>query len=167
MRVHHHRQRRHLNPPELLSSSANSHKPWTSDLFKKFTILLHGVNWKGLVLYPSWRTTLPSHIPITPNIGHGQPTAPQYSHRLQEYHSGDFQGLLLLIGSVVKQWMRQPVYQPFITPINALPQAQARLQPLLQQQCVDFSSSDNLTADPYKGYRVDTLSTLLLPASNS
>ncbi|WP_253307035.1 hypothetical protein [unidentified bacterial endosymbiont] len=42
--------------------------------------------------------------------------------------------------------------QPSTTPDDSLPHAQARLQRLLQQQCMDFSSSDTL---PYRGHRAE------------
>lgn len=153
--------------PEVPTSSASSHQPYSSTLYKAVTRLLAGVHWKWPALYPSWRTTVPPSNPLTLNLDSGQATSAQHSNSLQKYHSGDLQGLLLLVDLAVKKWMGRQYDQPSATPTNALPQAQARLQILLQQQCGDFSSSNNLTADPYKGHRADTLPTLPLPVINS
>lgn len=139
--------------PEVPTSSANSHQPYPSTLYKAVTSL--------------WKTAAPASNPFTLNIGSDQPTSPQRSHRLQAYNADLLQGLLLLVDLAVKKWMGRRYDQPSAPPTNSLAQATARPQILLPQQCVAFSSSDNLAADPYKGYRANTLSNWPPPAINN
>lgn len=162
--VQHHCPQNNSHHSEVPTSSASSHQPYPSTLYKAVTTLLAGVHWKWPALYPSWRTTVPPSNPLTLNLDSGQPTAAQHSNSLQNYHSGDLQGLLLLVDLAVKKWMGRQHDQPSATRTNALPQAAARLQILLQQQCGGFSSGGNLEGH-YNGYRADTPLNFSLPAS--
>lgn len=159
-RGHAARQRRDLHRAEPLPSGAVQNKPWFSDPMKQAQILLGEVYGKWLIRFPFGKSTAsPSQGPPTLDAATGQPlNTPQSS---TTYTSGHFQGLLQLLDLGVRRWMGRQYDQPSAMPTDSL--AEARAQALiaisLLQQWVGFSSRDHLTADPYRGHSVNTLST--------
>lgn len=148
--VHRHRHRRRLPNAKPLTSGAAQNKPWTSQLMKQVVTLLDGVNWEWPTLFSSMGSSAGQKLT-------GQPTS-QGLQTIGEYTVGHLQGGLQLADLLMRKMTRKRYQHSGTCAPTPLTEAEARLASL-QQQYASFSSHDNLAANPYRGHRVDTLST--------